>query len=162
MIGKSGNVIGCCTADFAGLQSWFRYYHAPGVAHCGGGVGPQPTTTLPNKNTQLFDDLVKSVENGTPPSSAGPNTHGGILATGGSGNPTRTRPICPWPTTAIYDNGDPNVASSFHCGGDLDANPVAVCKMLRTKYRHESDGALDTDETAIPPGLCTDAVLAHQ
>ena len=25
--------------DFAGLSSWFRYYHAPGVAHCGGGVG---------------------------------------------------------------------------------------------------------------------------
>lgn len=154
--------VGNGRADFAGLQSWFRYYHAPGVAHCGGGVGPSPTTTLPNKNTQLFDDLVNWVEKGIPPSSAGAGTHGGILATGGSSNATRTRPICPWPTTAIYHHGDPNVAASYHCGGDLDANPVAVCKMLRTKYRHENDGSLDTDETGIHPGLCNDAVLAHQ
>ena len=54
-------------ANFAALQSWFRYYHAPGVGHCGGGVGRNPTTLLPNGNTQLFDDLVKWVEQGIPP-----------------------------------------------------------------------------------------------
>jgi len=150
-------------ADFAGLQSWFRYYHAPGVQHCGGGVGPSPLTTLPNRNSQLFDDLVKWVEQGFVPSSAGLTTNGGILATGGSGNPTRTRPICPWPTTAIYiGTGSTDVASNFHCSGDLDANPEALCTMLRAKYKHENEGAVDTSDSAIPAGQCNAAVIAKE
>ena len=68
--------------DFDGLQSWFRYYHAPGVGHCGGGVGASPATVLPDGQTQIFDDLVKWVENDVVPQSAGNSTHRGILATG--------------------------------------------------------------------------------
>jgi hypothetical protein len=137
-------------ANFDRLRSWFRYYHAPGVGHCGGGTGPSPTTILPSGNSQLFEDLVNWVENDMPPSSAGSTTNGGILATGGSLNPTRTRPICPWPTTAIYNGtGSTDVASNFHCGGNLDRNPVAVCKMLRTKYKHENQAALDVAETDL-------------
>ncbi|MBO0751212.1 MAG: tannase/feruloyl esterase family alpha/beta hydrolase, partial [Bradyrhizobiaceae bacterium] len=137
-------------ANFHALQSWFRYYHAPGVQHCGGGVGPSPTTLLPNGNTQLFDDLVKWVEDGIPPSSAGAATNGGILATGGTGNPARTRPICPWPTTAIYKGtGSTDEAANFTCGGDLDKNPVAVCKMLRTDYRFENANELDSAATGL-------------
>jgi Tannase and feruloyl esterase len=134
-------------ANFTELQSWFRYYHAPGVAHCGGGTGPSPTTVLPSGNSQLFEDLINWVEHDIPPSSAGPASNGGILATGGSLNPTRTRPICPWPTTAIYNgSGSTDVASSFHCGGNLDKNPVAVCQMLRAKYKHENQPGLDAEE----------------
>jgi Tannase and feruloyl esterase len=134
-------------ANFRTLQSWFRYYHAPGVGHCGGGVGPSPTTLLPNGHTQLFEDLVNWVEKGIPPSSAGPQTNGGILATGGTGNPTRTRPICPWPTTAIYNgSGSTDEASNFHCGGNLDKNPVAVCKMLRANYKQENEDVLNFRE----------------
>ena len=134
-------------ADFHALRSWFRYYHAPGVGHCGGGVGPVPTTLLPNGNTQLFDDLVKWVEEGIPPSSAGPTTNGGILATGGTGHPTRTRPICPWPATAIYNGtGSTDDAANFTCGGNLDKNPVAVCKMLRANYKFENADVLNFDE----------------
>ena len=139
-------------ANFAALQSWFRYYHAPGVGHCGGGVGPNPTTLLPNGNTQLFDDLVKWVEQGIPPSSAGPASNGGILATGGSGNPARTRPICPWPTTANYNgSGSTDIAANFHCGGNLDDNPVAVCKMLRAPYKHENENQLDMADKDLNP-----------
>jgi feruloyl esterase len=137
-------------ANFGALQSWFRYYHAPGVGHCAGGVGPSPTTLLPNGHTQLFDDLVNWVENGIPPNSAGPTSNGGILATGGTGNPTRTRPICPWPTTAIYNgSGSSDQASNFHCGGNLDKNPVAVCKMLRANYKHENEDVLNFRETDL-------------
>jgi feruloyl esterase len=144
--------MGVGKANFAALQSWFRYYHAPGVQHCGGGVGPDPTTLLPNGNSQIFDDLVKWVEEGIPPSSAGPTTNGGILATGGTGNPARTRPICPWPTTAIYkDTGSTDVASNFYCGGNLDENPVAVCKMLRTDYRFENADELNFQATDLGP-----------
>lgn len=142
-------------ADFRNLQSWFRYYHAPGVGHCSGGTGPTPTTLLPNGHTQLFDDLVKWVEEGIPPSSAGPNTNGGILAKGGSLNTSRTRPICPWPTTAIYTGtGSTDEASSFRCGGNLDRNPVAVCKMLRAPYKQENKDALNAAEIDVTPAEC--------
>jgi feruloyl esterase len=93
---------------------------------------------------------VKWVEEGIPPSSAGPTTNGGILATGGTGNPARTRPICPWPTTAIYKGtGSTDVAENFTCGGNLDKNPVAVCKMLRTDYRFENADELNFAATDL-------------
>src|SRR5580692_11632718 len=70
------------TSGGSGLQSWWRYYHAPGVGHCGGGVGASPVAvTLPDGQVQPFDDLVKWVETGVPPQSAGDSTNLGILAT---------------------------------------------------------------------------------
>jgi feruloyl esterase len=125
-------------ADFRHLQSWFRYYHAPGVAHCGGGTGPQPVN--------LFGALVNWVENGVAPDS--------ILSQGGA-VPTRTRPLCPWPSTAIYNGaGSTDDAANFHCGGNLDAKPAAACQMLRTPYKHENQGALDANAIDIEPGEC--------
>ena len=56
------------TPDFSVLKSWFRYFRAPGVAHCGGGNGPQPVG--------LFEAMVNWVENGVAPDS--------ILASGGA------------------------------------------------------------------------------
>jgi len=132
-------------ADFTQLQSWFRYYHAPGVAHCGGGVGPQPV--------DLFGALVNWVENGVAPDS--------ILSQGGA-VATRTRPLCPWPTTAIYNGtGSTDDAKNFHCGGNLDNNRVARCEMPRTKYQYENTGALNTEETDISPGDCQNAKNDH-
>jgi hypothetical protein len=149
---RAATFMGGGETNFAALQSWFRYYHAPGVGHCGGVVGPSPTTLLPNGNTQIFDDLVKWVEQGIPPSSAGPTSNGGILATGGTNHPTRTRPICPWPATAIYNgSGSTDDAMNFHCDGNLDQNPVAVCKMLRAPYKHENENALDISNKDLNP-----------
>jgi hypothetical protein len=65
------------TPDFSVLQSWFRYFRAPGVAHCNGGVGPQPQG--------LFEALVDWVERGNAPDT--------IASTGGG----RSRPICAFP-----------------------------------------------------------------
>ena len=56
------------------------------------------------------------VENKVPPPS--------LLASGGTAAPPtgRTRPLCPYPQTAIYNGtGDINNASSFHCGGNLES-----------------------------------------
>ncbi len=138
------------TADFAGLSSWFRYYHAPGVGHCGGGVGANPTTVLPDGNQQLLEDLENWVENGVVPQSAGDSTHVGILATGpGSFG---TRPICPWPTTAIYNGtGSTSVASNYTCGGNLDANVATVCLGLHTVYAQETSSGSDWKEQGAPP-----------
>jgi feruloyl esterase len=153
------------TTNFTGLSSWFRYYHAPGVEHCGGGVGASPvasgpnastgpgsTSTLTDGNTQIFDDLVNWTENGVVPQSAGDSTHIGILATGpGSFG---TRPVCPWPTTAIYTgSGSSAVASNYICGGNLDANLATVCFGLHTVFGDEKSSDLDSKEQGAPP-LC--------
>jgi hypothetical protein len=150
------------TTDFEGLKAWFRYYHAPGVGHCGGGVGASPlAVTLPDGNSQIFDDLVKWVEDGIVPQSAGDSTHEGILATGpGSFG---TRPICPFPTTAIYNgSGSTAVANNYHCGGNMESseptpvtNGVAtICQELVTLYGHEDAPESDYQLLGISPKAC--------
>jgi hypothetical protein len=104
----------------AGVSDWYRFFLAPGVTHCGGGVGPQPQN--------LFDEMVKWRETGVAPDS--------LLSSGGG----RVRPLCPFPQTALYDGGDPNVASSFHCGGNLQTHDMK-CDGLLVKYKHETGTA---------------------
>ena len=147
--------------DFAGLSSWYRYYHAPGVGHCGGGVGASPLTVLPDGNSQIFEDLVHWVETGTVPQSAGDSTHMGILATGpGSFG---TRPICPWPSTAIYKGtGATTVASNYVCGGNVDAFPptpatnnvATICQGLITRQDNPHSNSLDYKEQGVSPSQC--------
>lgn len=149
------------TTDFSGLSTWLRYYHAPGVGHCGGGVGASPLTLLPDGNSQIFEDLVNWVENGTVPQSAGDSTHLGILATGPG--TFGTRPICPWPTTAIYNGtGSTAVAGNYTCGGNLDAYPptaatnnvATICQSLITIYNQENSNSLDYKGMGITSAQC--------
>jgi feruloyl esterase len=83
-------------------ESFFRYFLAPGVAHCGtpgsGSVAP----------TNPMQQVINWVENGQAPA---------VLDASGSinGQPV-TRPLCPYPDRdAIYTGGDPNVAASYAC-----------------------------------------------
>jgi Tannase and feruloyl esterase len=140
-------------ADYAGLSAWYRYYHAPGVGHCGGDVGASPTLTIaPDGQAQMFTDLVNWVEEGIEPQSAGDPTHKGILANGpGSFG---TRPICPYPTTAIYNGtGATTVASNYHCGGNLDT-PVTLCQLPITRYGHATSNLLNYEEVDVHPEDC--------
>src|SRR5579871_1543148 len=126
-------------ADFNSLQSWFRYYHAPGVSHCGGGEGPSPVG--------VFSDLVNWVEKGQAPDS--------ILAKGGGLNPDRTRPLCPWPQTAVYKGtGSTDEAANFECKGNLDSNPKAACFMLRTPFGQEDKNELDDKTKGLKASQC--------
>ena len=105
------------------VSPWYRFFLAPGVAHCGGGNGPQPQ--------QLFNVMVAWSEGGPAPDS--------ILSSGGG----RTRPLCPFPQTAIYDGiGDPNIAASFHCGGNIQTKE-AICDGLIVKHQHETGTAYE-------------------
>lgn len=125
--------------DFAAVQSFYRLFRAPGVGHCGGGIGPQPQN--------LFDALVNWVENGVAPDT--------ILARGGA-VPTRTRPLCPYPTTAIYNgSGSTDDAANFHCGGNLETD-ATVCKDVLIKYKHENQGAapIDYSNTGVNRNAC--------
>jgi hypothetical protein len=125
--------------DFKTLQKFYRLFRAPGVGHCGGGSGPQPQ--------DLFNALVSWVEKGVAPET--------IVARGGQGAPpTRTRPLCPYPQTAIYNGtGSTDDSASFHCGGNLE-RPSVVCADVLTRYKHEVRGPLDFGGTGVTRHGC--------
>jgi hypothetical protein len=130
--------------DFKELHKFYRLFRAPGVAHCAGGAGPQAQG--------LFDALVKWVETGVAPDS--------ILAQGGA-VPTRTRPLCPYPQTAVYNgSGSTDDAANFRCGGNLEKRRV-VCADVLTKYKHEVNGPLDFRGTGVNPFECH-FVVGHE
>jgi feruloyl esterase len=84
------------------MRDFARMFLAPGVGHCGGGVGPQPTGQL--------DALVNWVEKGKAPDT--------LLAEkrDASNNVIQTRPLCVYPEVAKYKgNGNTNVAANFQC-----------------------------------------------
>jgi hypothetical protein len=128
--------------DFRNLQRFYRLFRAPGVGHCGSDdTGPWP------QNGADFQALINWVEKGIAPNQI-------IGATAPGVTPALTRPLCPYPQTAIY-NGSGNVdeASSFHCGGDLET-PSTVCADVLVKYKHEVDGDLDFRGTGVNPFIC--------
>ena len=84
------------------VDEFVRVYMAPGVNHCGGGVGPN--------QWDMLTPLVRWREEGVAPES--------IVASSlnAEGEITRTRPLCPLPQVARYDGqGDPDDAASFSC-----------------------------------------------
>jgi Tannase and feruloyl esterase len=125
--------------DFGGVQKFYRLFRGPGVGHCAGGAGPQPQG--------LFDALVNWVENKQPPKT--------ITATVSSGGAvTRTRPLCPYPQTAIYKgSGSTDDAANFSCGGNLETKEE-VCDSVLVTYKHEVKGPLDYRAGGTSPGEC--------
>ncbi|HET7503961.1 MAG TPA: tannase/feruloyl esterase family alpha/beta hydrolase [Kofleriaceae bacterium] len=131
--------VGFGVPDFSRLQQFYRLFRAPGVAHCGGGNGPQPQA--------LFEALVQWVEHGVAPAqilAAGTTPSGG----------TRTRPLCPYPQTAIYNgSGSTDVAANFHCGGNLETR-ATVCPDVFATYKQEVNGGPDFANTGVVPLFC--------
>jgi hypothetical protein len=110
------------------LQSWYRVFLYPGVAHCGGGDGPWPGHP---HHGPLFDALVAWVEQGVAPSRilatkyAGASRAPGPPPTGAGLTVVGTRPVCPYPQTAIYmGSGSIYDAANFTCGGNLETPDV--------------------------------------
>ena len=83
------------------VQSSYRLFMVPGMAHCGGGEGP---------NTfDMVTALEQWVENGKAPEQ--------IIATRvRDGKPDRTRPLCSYPQVATYKGtGSTDEAVNFVC-----------------------------------------------
>jgi len=81
-------------------QKFARLFMAPGVAHCAGGVGPQPQG--------LFEAVVNWVERGETPDQ--------ILSARSTGGVTQTRPLCPYPAFAHWTGaGSSDDAANFVC-----------------------------------------------
>lgn len=79
-----------------------RLFMAPGVGHCGGGVGPAPVEAL--------GPLIEWVERGRAPEK--------LLTAGrdAAGSTTRARPLCPYPRLAKYrGQGSIDEAENFTC-----------------------------------------------
>jgi hypothetical protein len=126
--------------DFKRLQDFFRLFRAPGVAHCGGGGpnAPQPQN--------LFGALVDWVENGVAPDQ--------ILGQTTVSGATRTRPICPYPRTAVYSGeGSTDDAANFSCAGNLEKLHT-VCDDALTEYKDELNGDLDYAGMGVNPVAC--------
>ncbi|HEY2435052.1 MAG TPA: tannase/feruloyl esterase family alpha/beta hydrolase [Vicinamibacterales bacterium] len=81
---------------------FYRMFMVPGMAHCGGGSG---TSAF-----DAFTPLVQWVEKGTAPASLPASR---VV----DGKVVRTRPLCPYPQTAIYKgSGSTDDAANFACG----------------------------------------------
>jgi Tannase and feruloyl esterase len=102
-----------------GFDSFARVYMAPGMQHCGDGVGPDsfgengpwPNVNDPHQSLQL--SLEQWVEKGTAPKEIVATKFSGPLS---SGNVEMTRPLCAYPKFAKYKgSGDENDASNFVC-----------------------------------------------
>jgi len=83
------------------VRNYYRFFPAPGVAHCGGGAGEVPSDP--------FDAVVDWVEKGLAPDTLP------ALSTDG----TRSRNLCQYPLVSVFAGGDPTKASSFACKADF-------------------------------------------
>jgi hypothetical protein len=86
----------------ASTESFFRYFLAPGVMHCG---TPGPGSIAP---TNPMQQVIDWVEHGQAPA---------VLNASGSVNGEAvTRPLCPYPDPdADYTGGNPDAAASYRC-----------------------------------------------
>jgi hypothetical protein len=84
------------------VNDFQRVFLAPGAEHCVSGVGPAPASNV-------LSVLASWVENGTAPDTIYAST----LVENGT---TISRDLCLWPKLPYYNGqGDPSLASSFHC-----------------------------------------------
>ena len=152
---------------FRGIQKFYRLFHVPGVSHCGLGIlshsslGPWPQSGAD------FNAVINWVEKGVAPSQVIGSGNTAIPAFVSGSPTTLTRPLCPYPQTALYNgSGAVTDAASWHCGGDLEKNvpvglplsgppglPVA-CYDVLVKYKHEVNGPLDYEGSGVNPSMC--------
>jgi hypothetical protein len=88
-------------------QNFARLFVVPGMNHCAGG----PATD----QFDAFSALVTWVEKGVAPATIAAHVNAENKSLPASWSKTRSRPLCPWPSTATYTSGDIESAASFAC-----------------------------------------------
>ncbi|KAJ5792831.1 uncharacterized protein N7503_008809 [Penicillium pulvis] len=82
------------------IQSFYRYFEAPGLGHCSGGKGGQPLT--------IFNSLRRWVEEDAAPETL-------PVYFNGTGGEQQARILCPYPSKAIYQGGSTDDIDNFEC-----------------------------------------------
>jgi len=107
-------------------EQFWRYFLAPGVAHCGtpgaGSIAP----------TNPMQQVIDWVEHGQAPN---------VLDASGTvnGQPV-TRPLCPYPDPdAVYTGGDPDQAGSYTCRNTAQLDNPFVPGPQGNEHQHHSD-----------------------
>ena len=114
--GDSINFYNHALEDLGGInatETWFRYFLAPGVSHCGtpgaGSIAP----------TDPMQAVVDWVEQGQVPDT--------LAASGTINGANVTRPLCPYPDPdAVYTGGDPTQSGSYTCDGTAQIDDPAI------------------------------------
>jgi len=89
------------TVGGANVKNNFRLFMAPGMAHCGGGEGPN--------DFDKIGSLEQWVEQGKAPDTI-------VASHSKSGAVDRTRPLCPYPQVPTYKgSGSIDEAANFVC-----------------------------------------------
>ena len=88
-------------------RSFYRYFEAPGVQHCIGGVGAAPDGVM--------ESLIRWVEEGV-----APETLDAATVPANKSEAAKHRPLCPYPLVAAYVGGDLSEAGSFECAESFD------------------------------------------
>jgi hypothetical protein len=156
---------------FDGVQRFYRLFHVPGVSHCGLGIlnhsslGPWPQSGVD------FDAVINWVENGVAPDQVIGSGNTAVPAYISGSPTTLTRPLCPYPQTAVYlGSGNVDQAQNWVCGGNLEKNvPIQVgtsppapipgakpvpCYDVLVEYKHEVNGPLDYAGSGVDPASC--------
>jgi len=96
------NKVLAANGGITNTESFFRYFLAPGVGHCG---TPGPGSIAP---TNPMQQVIDWVEHGQAPTV--------LNASGTINGQSVTRPLCPYPDPdATYTGRDPTLASSYTC-----------------------------------------------
>jgi pimeloyl-ACP methyl ester carboxylesterase len=92
-------------------HDYYRFFEAPGVAHCQPASGAFPRTAL--------DHLIAWVEKGIVPDTLNATLPDGTM-----------RPLCPYPMQQAYVGGSPKNTSSFSCVSTPTANTSLLADMF--------------------------------
>ena len=88
-------------AATAGVAGSYRLFMVPGMAHCGGGEGPNQF------------DMLRALEQWVEQKEAPDSVIAGRVQ---DGRTVRTRPLCPYPQVAVYKgSGSTDEAGNFVC-----------------------------------------------
>lgn len=107
-------------------REYYKYFEAPGLAHCFGGAGGYPE--------HVFEDLVAWVEEDRAPetllSRTDPSVQGRLSE----------RPLCQYPLVARYDGtGDVDAADSYNCTEThLSTAPISTIVQSTKKTSEEA------------------------
>ena len=108
-----------------------------------------------------FNAVINWVEKGIAPDQVLGSGNTAVPAFNPASPTTLTRPLCPYPQTAVYKgSGSVTDAANWSCGGDMENNtPVGTplsgapgqpvpCYDVLAKYKHEVNGPLDYQKAA--------------